>query len=122
MAIKRNKDTLYSNDLTLISEEHLRQMTIDIALQKAMSGNFIFLPHGGRMFNLPEQCWESLAIRSLAGVALAESIMTLQMAMRNPEVKKVFIPSGSLLHLEDIERVCQRCGVGKTIFREVTSS
>jgi hypothetical protein len=39
--------------------------------------------------------------------------------MRNLEVAIVFIPAQTVLQPDDIERVCKRCGVGKTIFREI---
>ena len=119
MTYLRKKDTLFSDDLGALSQDHLRHMTVDIALQKAMTGPVVFLPHGGKMFDVLQGCWESAAIRSATGVALAESIMTLQMAMRNLEVAIVFIPAQTVLQPDDIERVCKRCGVGKTIFREI---
>jgi hypothetical protein len=97
----------------------LLEMTAAVAAQqKAMERSFRLLPHGSRLFET-EQGWESLTISRGEGVATADTLLSLEQALRNPENKIIFIPLGALMTDQDIEKVCHRNAAVRTIFKEV---
>lgn len=98
--------------------ELLEEMAAVAAQQKAMERPCVFLPHGSRLFKA-EQGWESLTISRGDGVTIADTLLTLEEALRNPENKIIFIPLGALMSETDIEKICLRNAVTKTIFKEV---
>jgi hypothetical protein len=102
----------------LMSTELLDKVGAAVAQQKAMERGPLFLPHGSRLFQVASG-WESNMIRQDKGVASAETLLELEAAIRNPEVKVVFIPVNALMTTPDIEKICQRNGVTKTLFKEV---
>ena len=89
-----------------------------VAQQNAMERGCVFLPHGCRLFKV-EEGWESAMIRNDKGVAACDTLLVLEEALRNPEAKIIFIPEGAMITGQDIEKICQRNGVTKTLFREV---
>lgn len=100
----------------------LLEMTAFVAAQqKAMERSCTFLPHGSRLF-AAEQGWESLTISRGEGVAVADTLLSLEQALRDAENKIIFIPLGALLTDRDIEKVCQRNAAVRTIFKEVKKS
>lgn len=93
--------------------------TASIAAQKnAMDRGGKFLPHGGRLYAV-EQGWESTMIARDNKVATADTLLTLEQALRDPENRIIFIPLGALMTDADIERLCQRNGVPRTLYKEV---
>ena len=91
------------------------------AQQNAMERGCKFLPHGCRLF-VVEQGWESIMINRDKSVAVADTLLTLESAVRDPENKIIFIPMGALMTDQDIEKVCQRNAIVKTFFKEVKKS
>jgi hypothetical protein len=88
------------------------------AQQNAMERSCKFLPHGCRLFDV-EQGWESITISRDKNVAVADTLLVLEQALRDPEKKIIFIPLGALITDQDIEKLCQRNAIVKTFFKEV---
>jgi hypothetical protein len=103
----------------LMSTELLDQVGAAVAQQKAMERGPLFLPHGCRLFQVASG-WESNMIRRDKGVAACETMLELEAAIRSPDVKVVFIPVNAIMTNQDIEKICQRNGVTKTLFKVVT--
>lgn len=105
-------------------ETHLMSTdTMDKLGALAAQGNAVdrggkFLPHGCRLF-MVEKGWESVMIRKDPGVHVCDTLLSLEAAVQNPDVKVIFLPLGSLMTDGDIEKVCQRNGMIKTLFKEV---
>lgn len=98
--------------------ELLKQVGAAAAQQNAMERGVRFLPHGCRLFTVPTG-WESDMIRQDKGVASCDSMLTLEEAMRDENVRVIFIPIDAMLTDADIEKICQRNGATKTLFKEV---
>jgi hypothetical protein len=103
----------------LMSTDLLDEVGAVVAQQKAMERGPLFLPHGCRLFQVASG-WESNMIRKDKGVASAGTLLELEDAIRNADVKIVFIPLKAMMTNADIEKICQRNGVTKTLFKEVT--
>ena len=101
--------------------ELLEKMASVAAQQKAMERSCKFLPHGSRLFET-EQGWESLTISRGENVAVADTLLSLEQALRDAENKIILIPLDALLTDQDIEKVCQRNAAVRTIFKEVKKS
>jgi hypothetical protein len=102
----------------LMSTDTLEEVGSVVAQQKAMERGPVFLPHGCRLFQVASG-WESNMIRRDKGVGSAETLLELEDAIRNADVKIVFIPVSARMTVADIEKICQRNGVTKTLFKEV---
>jgi hypothetical protein len=102
----------------LMSTEALEEIGTTVAQQKAMERGPLFLPHGCRLFTVAPG-WESDMIRKDRNVASCETLLDLEAAVRNPDVKVVFIPLDAIMTDSDIEKICQRNGATKTLFKEV---
>ncbi len=102
----------------LMSTDTLEEVGAAVAQQKAMERGPKFLPHGCRLFEVASG-WESNMIRRDKGVASASTMLELEDAIRSPDVKIVFIPLDAMVTAPDIEKICQRNGVAKTLFKEV---
>lgn len=103
------------------SSDQVNDVAAAVAHQNAMERGCKFLPHGSRLFEV-EQGWESVTIRQDKGVATADTLLTLESAIRDPDNAVIFIPLGALMTERDIERLCQRNGIAKTLFKEVEKS
>jgi hypothetical protein len=101
--------------------ELLEKTAAVAAQQKAMERSCRLLPHGSRLFEA-EQGWESLTISRGEGVAVADTLLSLEQALHNPENRIIFIPLGALMTDQDIEKVCQRNAATRTLFKEVKKS
>lgn len=88
------------------------------AQQKAMEGTCKFLPHGCRLFEV-EEGWESIVISRDKNTVVSDTLLSLESALRDPEKKVIFIPLDALMTDADIEKLCQRNAVVKTLFKEV---
>lgn len=77
-----------------------------------------FLAHGSRLFSVSSG-WESDMIRQDKGVASCGSMLALEEAMRDEDVRVIFIPHDAMLTDADIEKICERNGATKTLFKEV---
>lgn len=102
-----------------MSTDTLKEVGVAVAQQKAMERGARFLAHGTRLFSVATG-WESTMIRKDKGVATCDTLLTLEEAMHDESVRVIFIPADALMTDEDIEKVCQRNGVTKTLFKEVT--
>ena len=102
----------------LMSTDTMDEVAAVVAQKNAMDQGCIFLPHGSRLFTV-EKGWQSQAIRRDRGVATSETLMAFEAALRNPDVKVIFLPADALVTDDDIRRICQRNGVTKTLFKEV---
>lgn len=76
------------------------------------------LPFGSKMYNV-YRGWESDMIRSDKGVSTCDTLLDLEEALQNSSCKVVFVPKGAMMTDGDIEKLCRRNGVAKTIFKEV---
>jgi len=99
------------------SDNQMEGVAVAVAHQNAMERGCKFLPHGSRLFEV-EQGWESVMIRRDKAVAVADTLLTLEAALRNPENAVIFIPLGAMMTGQDIERLCQRNAITKTLFKE----
>lgn len=88
------------------------------AQQNAMARGCKFLPHGCRLFEV-EQGWESDMISRDKTIVVADTLLSLESALRDPESKVIFIPVDALMTDADVEKLCQRNAIIKTFFREV---
>ncbi|MCE9507825.1 MAG: hypothetical protein K8R48_05865 [Alphaproteobacteria bacterium] len=104
-----------------MSSELMNKVAVEVAHQNAMERGCKFLPHGSRLFTV-EQGWESAIISKDKGVAVADTLLTLEAALRNPENKVIFIPLDAAMTEGDIEKLCQRNAITKTLFKEVKKS
>lgn len=104
-----------------MSSDLINDVAVVAAQQNAMERGCKFLPHGSRLFEV-EQGWESITINSDKKVAVADTLLTLESALRNPQNKVIFIPMGALMTDRDIEKICQRNAAVRTIFKEVKKS
>lgn len=97
----------------------LLERTASVAAQQnAMERNVRHLPHGCRLFQV-EQGWESMSISRDKNVTVADTLLTLESALRDPQKKVIFIPLDALMTDADIEKLCQRNAAVKTLFKEV---
>lgn len=101
-----------------MTQETLKQVGAAAAQQNAMERGARFLAHGTRLFTVPAG-WESQMIRQDKGVPTCESMLELEEAMHNENVRVIFIPQDAMLTDGDIEKICARNGVTKTLFKEV---
>jgi len=101
--------------------ELLENIAAAAAQQNAMERSFKLLPHGCRLFEA-EQGWESITISRGEGVAVVDTLLTLERTLRDPENKIIFIPLGAQMTDQDIEKVCQRNATVRTFFKEVKKS
>ena len=100
----------------------LLEKTASVAAQRnAMERSCKFLPHGCRLFEV-EQGWESVTISRDKNVTLADTLLALEAALRDPENKVIFIPLNAAMTDQDIEKLCQRNAIVKTFFKEVRKS
>lgn len=102
-------------------DDQMNDVAVAVAHQNAMERGCKFLPHGSRLFAV-ERGWESAVISRDKGVAVADTLLTLEKAVRDPESKVIFIPAGALVCDQDIEKICQRNAITKTLFKEVDKS
>jgi hypothetical protein len=102
-------------------QELLEKTAFIAAQQNAMERSCKLLSHGCRLFTV-EQGWESLTISREKSVATADTLLTLEQALRDPENKVIFIPLGALMTEQDIEKLCRRNATVKTLFKEVEKS
>lgn len=91
-----------------------------VAHQNAMGRGCIFLPHGTRMFRV-EKGWESSAVRSDPDTFVVSTLLELEAALRDLSCRVVFLPSDAMMTDADIEKLCRRHGVTKTLFRETSN-
>lgn len=101
-----------------MSTETLDRVGAAAAQQNAVNRGGKMLPHGCRLF-VVEEGWESAMIRKDPAVHVCETLLTLETAVQNPEAKVIFLPKGALMTDGDIEKICQRNGMVKTLFKEV---
>ncbi|HCS22580.1 MAG TPA: hypothetical protein PLW48_06515 [Alphaproteobacteria bacterium] len=101
-----------------MAQETLKQVGAAAAQQNAMERGARFLAHGTRLFTVSSG-WESKMIREDRGVPSCETMLELEAAMRDENVRVIFIPADALMTDADIEKISERNGVTKTLFKEV---
>lgn len=90
-----------------------------IAMHNAMSRGMKFLPHGSMLYEI-ECGWESFALETGPDAAVrVSSRRDFENAIKDPDMPIIFIPRDCLLSLEEIEKICQRHGITKTVYQEV---
>ena len=104
-----------------MSSDLMNKVAVELAQQNAMERGCRFMPHGSRLFTV-EQGWESTVISGDKGVLVADTLLTLESALRDPESKVIFIPIDAAMTESDIEKLCQRNAITKTLFKEVRKS
>ncbi len=90
-----------------------------IAQRNAMSRGMRMLPHGSRLYEI-ECGWESFVLET--GPDAAVRVLNrreFEDAIKDPEQAVIFIPLMCPLSLEEIEKICQRHGITKTLYQEV---
>lgn len=97
--------------------ETLRRVSVVLAQQEGMAGSQKFLAHGSRLFRVPAG-WQGNALANDAGVAQCANLRELDAAVRDENKPVIFLPADAMMTEEDIEKVCQRHGVVKTLFWE----
>jgi hypothetical protein len=102
-------------------DDQMNDVAAAVAHQNAMERGGKSLPHGSRLFEV-ERGWESATIQSDKNVAVADTLLTLESALRDPDTAVIFIPLGALMTGADIEKLCQRNAITKTLFQEVEKS
>lgn len=101
-----------------MSNEGMDVLGTAAASAKAMDRGCRFLPHGSRLFQV-EEGWESGMMRRDKGVRSCDTLLSLEEAVRDADVKVIFIPADALMTAADIEKIIQRNGATKTLFQEV---
>ena|SRR3989304_2931512 len=104
-----------------MSSDFMNEVAASVAHQNAMGRGCKFMPHGSRLFEV-EQGWESAMISSDKNAAVADTLLALEAALREPENKVIFIPIDALMTDKDIEKLCRRNAIIKTLFKEVKKS
>lgn len=95
----------------------MKAIAAAVAHQNAMSRSCMLLPHGSRMFMLMKG-WESDVVRNDPDTFVASTLLELEAALRDLSCKVVFLPLDAMMTDSDIERLCRRHGVSKTLFKE----
>ena len=98
--------------------ETLEEAATILAQQKAMERSFRMLSHGSRLFTV-EEGWESDSLVRDATVRKCDTLLELDDAMKNPQIKKIFMSKSALITEQDVDKVCRRNGATKTLFKEV---
>lgn len=102
----------------LMTTEVMDDVAATVAQERAMERGPTFLPHGCRLFRT-EAGWESNMIKRDKGVSSCETLLELEAGLRDPDVKILFIPVNAIIADADIEKLCLRNGVTKTLFKEI---
>jgi hypothetical protein len=102
----------------VIAGEQVQNVASIVAQQKAMERGVRFMPHGTRLFTALSG-WESMMIARDPHAVSCDTLMSLEAALKDKEAKVIFIPQTARFTDADIEKVCQRNGITKTLFREV---
>lgn len=97
--------------------ETLRRVAVALAQLEGMAGRQKFLAHGSRLFRVPLG-WQSQLLSRDVGMTTCVTLRELDLAMRDENKPVIFLPADAMMLQEDIERVCQRHGVVKTLFWE----
>lgn len=97
--------------------ETLRRVSVVLAQQEGMEGRQKFLAHGSRLFYVPSG-WQGNALANDDGIAVCTNLRELDGAVRDENKPVIFLPANAMMSEEDIEKVCQRHGVVKTLFWE----
>lgn len=103
---------------TFTSQEQLEAVASIVVQQKAMARSLTSLPHGSRMFQV-KSGWEAEALKNDPAIISCDSLLSLDAAVKNEDVKVIFMPRGGLITDADIEKIIQRNGATKTLFKEV---
>jgi len=62
--------------------------------------------------------WEAELVQQESDVATVRTPREMERAFADPDVKTVFIPSGAAITRQVACRICERSGLGKTVFYE----
>lgn len=100
-----------------VPSDTLNDVAVAVAQKNAMGRGGRTLQHGTRLFPVASG-WESKVIAADQGVAVADTLLVLEAAFKNPDVKVIFVPHDALMTDGDIEKICARNGATRTIFRE----
>ena len=88
-----------------------------IACREAMAGGVLHVGHGSRLFYVPVG-WESRRLASMTEVVRCHTMLELEGAMRDENIRVIFLPQDAMMSQGDVEKVCQRNAAIKTIFWE----
>lgn len=90
-----------------------------MAQHNAMARRCVFLPHGSCLYEI-ETGWEAFSLQfGRHPVVCVTTRGEFERALKDPDGGPIFIPLSSSLPLEEIEKLCQRYAIVKTIYREV---
>lgn len=96
----------------------LKKSVSVISQMTAMEQSLTMLDHGSRLFTV-QGGWQSNAIKSDPSVISCETLLELESAVRDPEVKVIFMSYRALIMPSDVETIIRRNGATKTLFKEV---
>lgn len=102
---------------TACMQETLRRVMAVLAQQEGMAGRQKQMAHGSRLFYVPSG-WQGRALGGAEGVTVCANVRELDAAVRDANKPVIFLPVDAMMTEEDIEKVCRRHGVVKTLFWE----
>ncbi len=94
-----------------------RRLAPLLAELEALAGAVRFLPHGSRLFRLPAG-WQAAAFLQRLDVARCQTLLDLDAALQDENRPVIFLAKDAMMTENDIEKLCQRHGVTKTLFWE----
>lgn len=105
----------------MMTQDVMKETARAVAIAQAMAGVCVNLPHGTRLFHV-EKGWQAQSIADDLAIANCDTLLSFESALQDEEIKVIFIPGDAIIADVDIERICQRNAVVKTIFREVEAA
>lgn len=106
-----------ARDHFLLSVESLTDLTQIVAEQAIFRSQYKILPHGSRLFTV-NPGWEMDYLLAANPDAVRDTLRGLEGALRDPEIKTIFMSRAALMSDDDIMHVCARNGVPKNLVRE----
>jgi len=102
---------------TETEDEELAEEVLPLVARKNMTQNPA--EHiGASLFYDVAPGWESDPVRQESDVETVRTPREMERAFADPDVKTVFIPSGAAITRQVACRICERSGLGKTVFYE----
>ena len=66
--------------------------------------------------------WEKDIVQQENDVKTVRTPREMERAFADPDIKTVFIPSGAAITRQVAKRICERSGLGKTVFYETNEA
>jgi len=98
--------------------EILQNIAVTAAKMSSTRQGHSHLPHGSKLYWV-DHGWKSSMIGDDILIQTVTTLREFEEAMQASEVHTIFMPQDALISIQGIEKICQRNGVPKTIFKEV---